>query len=1359
MSTATYDPFALIRAVAMPDDYSVSAGQTLEIPENLGLLVNDTQVFNEQLERVPQIVAGVGPVKNFYMINSLVLNSDYGQWAVQANGALTYIANGPASKQLSQGQVAFDLVYYEEEYQPTTDSSVSKIGDVTMNITGIYDPLEASNGGPIDYRFSEDEWKDRINDGDRHFSIPQVHIDYVDDPADLQAVVNFDVRASSPEVQTLFSAELENFKAQIHPGFDWVSESSGIYFVPDFEITKADLDFLRPGDQITVEMKFTVSDGITSKDFISNIIIDGVDHPLTAVSDTAETTRGVGIELGASHSVLANDQDPDAQGTMQVVGIATDSGFEGGVESNFKSAYGSMTMLRDGTYTYVPDEFPNSLFYLHDVIDRFTYYITNQANETTSAALDITVKPYPGAVKIISNINQSVEVYENLQLVGTEASSQDDGLSSSTYLGEIVTHAVRDINLSFLIEPLPFSFVTSDNSAATRSLIEQSLSHISLEISASGEPVLAEGMWESQFGVTFKMDQSTSPRGFDFLNEGGLIKLDYVIHGDSGKSLPEQGHAFDVIYDPLVPITIYIIGQNDAPIAIEDTNYVSPGQTIHVQSQAQGKGLLDNDHDEDLGDVIHLGHIEGLHGADHVTADSSVEVRGGYGTLTVFYDGSYIYQADAMPSDAPSESEIEVEKKDVFYYAVRDSHDTYTDQVLTINILGPNDRPIASDDEMTILMDQWDPAKPLPNILANDADYDTSRLRVAWVEAPPDQYVLLDELGNISPDLSTLKSLKAGQSLDVSFSYTATNGVAESDITNVLLHIVGSDEAPVPENDAYFYENVAGSVFEVSQPDGLIFHKNLFDHKTDTDIDNDNLVVSAVSVDTKTWVNLTDGSATLQLDNNVSVLVHSNGSFVMDTPDDYRGMASFSYLLSDGIKAAAGSATVEVGGPAPQQGQLLINEISLDNPILVRNAYTDNGSAPNRIQVGKASIELLNDSTQAITAAQLAKMKIEIETTGADGNHVMSIDLAHLTGLTEDASGHALNKFFIPAGGVLMLYEPGPSGLGTWALYGPHKSFIIGGSGSYAGQDWPLGHTTKEAIAIDLSQNGTSIDLFAANGADTSVLTGVVGLGDKAHDEITAPGVPWAGTDVGTQAGVQYDGSMSGPTDTVFARDSLVDTNSEKDWMATDRSARTIGAINDRHDVAFSKDQERLEYYKSKNPGQGLPDSTGQEKLKVSGTTHGGSGPDVLIGSDTNDKLWGEAGNDWIDGGAGDDEIHGGPGVDILTGSSGEDVFVYDAVMDSTERDPEIILDFEEGQDKINLSWIDADAAKLGDQEFVWGGAVASWPQPGSAEDKVVYWTHSGDTFIQADAAGDQLPPLELALRGVHTLSAADFML
>jgi hypothetical protein len=77
----------------------------------------------------------------------------------------------------------------------------------------------------------------------------------------------------------------------------------------------------------------------------------------------------------------------------------------------------------------------------------------------------------------------------------------------------------------------------------------------------------------------------------------------------------------------------------------------------------------------------------------------------------------------------------------------------------------------------------------------------------------------------------------------------------------------------------------------------------------------------------------------------------------------------------------------------------------------------------------------------------------------------------------------------------------------------------------------------------------------------------------------------------------------------------------------------------------------------------------------------------------------------------------------------------------------------------IDLSLIDADITKPGDQMFVWVGVVSARPQPDAAEGKVVYWTQNGLTFVQADTAGDGLPPLELMLTGTLTVSAADFVL
>ena len=69
---------------------------------------------------------------------------------------------------------------------------------------------------------------------------------------------------------------------------------------------------------------------------------------------------------------------------------------------------------------------------------------------------------------------------------------------------------------------------------------------------------------------------------------------------------------------------------------------------------------------------------------------------------------------------------------------------------------------MAKDDLIIISLDEWDPANPLPNFLANDTDYDPSRLTVAWLDALPDPNFVLDEHGNIIPDLTKLKSLKGG---------------------------------------------------------------------------------------------------------------------------------------------------------------------------------------------------------------------------------------------------------------------------------------------------------------------------------------------------------------------------------------------------------------------------------------------------------------------------------------------------------------------------------------------------------------------------------------------------------------------
>ncbi|WP_445500944.1 M10 family metallopeptidase C-terminal domain-containing protein [Microvirga sp. G4-2] len=96
---------------------------------------------------------------------------------------------------------------------------------------------------------------------------------------------------------------------------------------------------------------------------------------------------------------------------------------------------------------------------------------------------------------------------------------------------------------------------------------------------------------------------------------------------------------------------------------------------------------------------------------------------------------------------------------------------------------------------------------------------------------------------------------------------------------------------------------------------------------------------------------------------------------------------------------------------------------------------------------------------------------------------------------------------------------------------------------------------------------------------------------------------------------------------------------------------------------------------------------------------YGGTGNDRLIGGDHNDTLLGETGRDVLNGGAGDDRLIGGLDADRLTGGAGRDIFKF-SIQDTPTARPDVITDFVPGQDRIDLSSIDANSVKSGLNAF-----------------------------------------------------------
>lgn len=136
-------------------------------------------------------------------------------------------------------------------------------------------------------------------------------------------------------------------------------------------------------------------------------------------------------------------------------------------------------------------------------------------------------------------------------------------------------------------------------------------------------------------------------------------------------------------------------------------------------------------------------------------------------------------------------------------------------------------------------------------------------------------------------------------------------------------------------------------------------------------------------------------------------------------------------------------------------------------------------------------------------------------------------------------------------------------------------------------------------------------------------------------------------------------------------------------------------------------------------------------------TLYGEAGDDYLSGESNHDALDGGAGNDTLTGGEGSDTLTGGDGADVLTGDSNADRFVYTALSESSAGASDLLTDFAQGLDVIDL-------AALG----------FSGIQSGAASGTVLGYSFSGgNTVVTADGS-----TFSFELTGETALANSDFI-
>ena len=151
-----------------------------------------------------------------------------------------------------------------------------------------------------------------------------------------------------------------------------------------------------------------------------------------------------------------------------------------------------------------------------------------------------------------------------------------------------------------------------------------------------------------------------------------------------------------------------------------------------------------------------------------------------------------------------------------------------------------------------------------------------------------------------------------------------------------------------------------------------------------------------------------------------------------------------------------------------------------------------------------------------------------------------------------------------------------------------------------------------------------------------------------------------------------------------------------------------------------------------------------------------GSGLDIAYGLNGNDTIIGGDGNDVLIGGQNNDSLTGGAGVDSLRGGGNNDNFIFDDGDSGVGALADIIQDFGNGSDRINLTAIDSNINSANDQNFLSASANSA-----TVANSVTWHYDAGTnrTIIHGDVNGNTTADFEIILLGNIALASGDFIL
>ncbi|NDG74139.1 MAG: isopeptide-forming domain-containing fimbrial protein [Synechococcaceae bacterium WB8_1B_136] len=910
-----------------------------------------------------------------------------------------------------------------------------------------------------------------------------------------------------------------------------------VYVVDNADPT---VDALDPGAFLSESFNYTVSDGALTDIGVLTITITGANDTPEAADDIGNAIEAGGIRNGTPGSnavgnVISNDRDVDAadgnnltgppQGTITAVrtGDREGSGTSGVVGTALQGLYGALTLKADGSYVYVVD---NSLLDVDSLDagsalrDSFNYSLLDHPGGLIDTAV-LTI--------IITGANDA-PVAVNDTGTALEAGGTLNGTAGSNASGNVL---LNDTDVDAGDTPALNGSVSAirtgaSEGAGTAGSIGSGLAGMygTLTINANGTYI-------------YVIDNNNPV--VDALDPGASLteSFNYTVRDRPG-GLSDIG-----------VLTITITGANDAPIANNDVGTaLESGGTFNGTAGSDASGnVISNDRDVDTADGANLvapplasvlsirsGDKEGLGNAGSLGA----ALAGAYGSLTLNADGTYIYVVDNANAtvDALNPGDVLTE---TFNYTVQDHPGGLSDTaVLTININGANDAPVASDDAGTAIeaggiSNSLGGADATGNVLLNDTDVDSNDTPAingtivgirrgategAGTAGTPDGsggFVLVGSFGTLTIAANgtysyvvdnanaTVDALNPGDVLTESFNYSVLDHPGGlTDIAILTITIEGAQDGNATANTL-----IAGEAGGVNNGSGG------FPGRGDL-LDNPTLppgtVVSAIrlgntpgsgaagSVDAAGNLVLTGLYGTLTVKpNGDSIYRINNSNPVVDALDPGDTLSEFfNYDVSDGNGTSTAVLTVNIQG-------------SNDTPV----AANDSGTA---VEAGGT----LNGTAGSNASGNVISNDRDVD--GNDGANSVAPPLATITAIRRGAKeGAGLAGTAIPGGG--------------FQLVGFYGTLTIAANGSYS---YVVNNSNRIVDELDAGD-------FIIESFNYTVLDHPSGLTDTAVLNIRINGAndaPVASDDSGSalEAGGMANGTAgSNATGNVLSNDTDVD--------------------------------------------------------------------------------------------------------------------------------------------------------------------------------------------------------------------------